>query len=178
MALKYGSTKTEFKGVNAFAPVGDYTYANNPPPTRPRHRFWLYHHIYAYETACPKCMGTGLGEAASHTTVGGMTIAELEGMYIRDLRDFFEHSPDLPGKQMTEEILQKLTCMDEVGLYHLALSRPIPTLSGGEIQRLFLASYIIAEMDSIIFVFDEPTIGLHEVEKNRLISIIKNLILK
>jgi excinuclease UvrABC ATPase subunit len=56
------------------------------------------------------------------------------------------------------------------------LSRPIPTLSGGEIQRLFLASYIIAEMDSIIFVFDEPTIGLHEVEKQKLIDIVQNLV--
>ena len=66
--------------------------------------------------------------------------------------------------------------MSDVGLYHLALSRPVPTLSGGEIQRLFLASYIIAEMDSIIFVFDEPTIGLHELEKDKLISIINNLV--
>ncbi|MDD4474242.1 MAG: excinuclease ABC subunit UvrA [Eubacteriales bacterium] len=124
---------------------------------------------------CPKCKGTGLGEAASHTTMGGKTISELESMYIRDLRKFFTEN-DLPGKRLTEEILLKLECMDDVGLHHLALSRPIPTLSGGEIQRLFLASYIIAEMDSIIFVFDEPTIGLHEVEKQKLISIIQNLI--
>ena len=66
--------------------------------------------------------------------------------------------------------------MIEVGLFHLALSRPIPTLSGGEIQRLFLASYIITEMDSIIFVFDEPTIGLHETEKENLIRIIRRLV--
>lgn len=125
--------------------------------------------------ACPKCKGTGLGEAASHTIVGGKTVSELEKMYIRDLRQFFAET-DLPGKRLTEEILLKLKCMDDVGLHHLALSRPIPTLSGGEIQRLFLASYIIAEMDSIIFVFDEPTIGLHEVEKQKLIGIIQNLI--
>ena len=66
--------------------------------------------------------------------------------------------------------------MIDVGLFHLALSRPLPTLSGGEIQRLFLASYIITEMDSIIFVFDEPTIGLHETEKENLIHIIRRLV--
>ena len=126
--------------------------------------------------SCPKCKGTGLGEAASHTTVGNNTISELESMYIRDLRGFFTDNPELPGKRLTEEILLKLECMDDVGLHHLALSRPITTLSGGEIQRLFLASYVIAEMDSIIFIFDEPTIGLHEVEKQKLISIIQNLI--
>jgi excinuclease UvrABC ATPase subunit len=124
---------------------------------------------------CLKCGGTGLGEAASHTTVCGKTICDFENMHIRDLRRFFTENA-IPGKRLTEEILLKLECMDDVGLHHLALSRPIPTLSGGEIQRLFLASYIIAEMDSIIFVFYEPTIGLHETEKHKLIAIIQNLI--
>ncbi|MCL2323636.1 MAG: ATP-binding cassette domain-containing protein, partial [Oscillospiraceae bacterium] len=70
----------------------------------------------------------------------------------------------------------KLECLVDVGLHHLALSRPVTSLSGGELQRLFLASYIIAEMDSIIFIFDEPTIGLHEIEKAKLIEIIQNLV--
>ena len=126
-------------------------------------------------STCRKCGGTGLGEAASRTTVSGKTIAELESLYIRDLRLFFARA-SLPGKRLTDEILLKLECMDDVGLHHLALSRPIPTLSGGEIQRLFLASYIIAEMDSIIFIFDEPTIGLHEIEIQKLIAIIQTLI--
>ena len=124
---------------------------------------------------CPKCHGTGLGVQAAHTTFGGMTITDLENMYINDLLEFLKGQFD--GKNpLLKEIISKLTCMVDVGLHHLALSRPVPTLSGGEIQRLFLASYIIAEMDSIIFVFDEPTIGLHEVEKENLIRIIKNLV--
>ena len=124
---------------------------------------------------CPKCNGSGLGEQATHTTINGKTITELDNMYIRDL---FEHlkKDKLSGTKLLKEILTKLECMIDVGLHHLALSRPLPTLSGGEIQRLFLASYIIAEMDSIIFIFDEPTIGLHEVEKQKLINIIQNLI--
>lgn len=78
----------------------------------------------------------------------------------------------------TQAYAEEATCpkCQGTGLYHLSLSRPLPTLSGGEIQRLFLASYIIADMDSIIFIFDEPTIGLHELEKEKLISIIKNLV--
>lgn len=124
---------------------------------------------------CPKCCGTGLGEQAAHTTFHGKTITELENMYIRDLYDFFSGFDD--GKNpLLGELKLKLSCMIEVGLFHLALSRPIPTLSGGEIQRLFLASYIITEMDSIIFVFDEPTIGLHETEKKNLIRIIRRLV--
>lgn len=124
---------------------------------------------------CPKCKGTGLGEQASHTYFHGRTITELEEMYIKDLYEFFKHCHD--GKNiLLQEIVAKLECMMEVGLHHLALSRPIPTLSGGEIQRLFLASYLITEMDSIIFVFDEPTIGLHESEKENLIRIIRRLV--
>lgn len=126
------------------------------------------------ERTCPKCGGTGLSEKASHTTFGGMTIDRLEDMYISDLHAFLDRNCD-GQNPLLKEILTKLTCMVNVGLHHLSLSRPVPTLSGGEIQRLFLASYLIAEMDSVIFVFDEPTIGLHETEKERLIRIIRRL---
>ncbi|WP_160689283.1 excinuclease ABC subunit UvrA [Clostridium sp. C2-6-12] len=126
---------------------------------------------------CPKCNGTGLGEQAINTTVGGKTITELENMYIKDLVEFLKVEKNkLSRGNLIGEILTKLECMVDVGLHHLSLSRPVPTLSGGEIQRLFLASFIIAEMDSIIFIFDEPTIGLHEIEKEKLINIIKNLV--
>lgn len=143
---------------------------------------------------CPKCGGTGLGEKASHTTFGGKNITELEEMYISDLLAFLKYVRDMeaaepvrksssaqsvkPGGStpLLNEIITKLQCMVDVGLHHLSLSRPVPTLSGGEIQRLFLASYMISEMDSIIFVFDEPTIGLHETEKQNLIRIIKKLV--
>lgn len=135
---------------------------------------WISKLTYVGYVPCPKCNGSGLGEQATHTTINGKTITELENMYISDLCLFLKKDA-LPTK-LLEEIIIKLECMIDVGLFHLALSRPVPTLSGGEIQRLFLASYIIAEMDSIIFIFDEPTIGLHEVEKQKLIDIIKNLI--
>lgn len=128
-----------------------------------------------HQVPCPKCNGSGLGEQVAHTTINGKTITQLENMYITGLYEFLKKD-NLSGTKLLKEILLKLECMIDVGLHHLALSRPVPTLSGGEIQRLFLASYIIAEMDSIIFVFDEPTIGLHEVEKQKLIDIIRNLI--
>ncbi|MCI8826394.1 MAG: ATP-binding cassette domain-containing protein [Lachnospiraceae bacterium] len=125
--------------------------------------------------SCPKCNGTGLGEQALHTTISGKNISELEEMYISRLLDFLKNA-DIKKSPLLEDLITKLSCMVEVGLHHLSLSRPLPTLSGGEIQRLFLASYILAEMDSVIFVFDEPTIGLHEIEKANLIRIIKRLI--
>lgn len=124
---------------------------------------------------CKRCEGTGLGREVAHTRIGGKTIVELQHMYLNELNEFLK---ELPGEKspLQKELEKKLTCLIEVGLHHLSLDRPVPTLSGGEIQRLFLSSYILAQMDSIIFIFDEPTIGLHEIEKANLISIIKKLI--
>lgn len=136
---------------------------------------WVSRLTCVRQMPCPKCGGTGLGLQASHTTFGGKNIAQLEDMYLRELLDFFREQGDARNP-LVKEIITKLSCMVDVGLHHLSLSRPVPSLSGGEIQRLFLAGYLIAEMDSMIFVFDEPTIGLHEIEKENLIRIIRRLV--
>ncbi|HKM34080.1 MAG TPA: ABC transporter [Lachnospiraceae bacterium] len=135
---------------------------------------WIIKVTCVEKKVCPKCNGTGLGREAAHTTFGGKTITELEAMNLDDLYHFFKNDSHdtLP---MLKEIITMLHCMCEVGLGHLSLDRRVPSLSGGEIQRLFLAAYLISEMDSLIFVFDEPTIGLHEKEKQNLIRIIKKL---
>lgn len=170
--LKYGdSGKSSFMGFIPWV----FHVTNGAFSTNSRLSHLLTEAGYMTKSSCPKCGGTGLGVHASSTTIGGKTISELENIYIKDLFDFLNTTP-LKRSPLLNEILTKLSCMVDVGLHHLSLSRPVPTLSGGEIQRLFLASYIIAEMDSIIFVFDEPTIGLHEVEKEKLILIIRNLV--
>lgn len=131
---------------------------------------------YVQIKTCPKCQGTGLGQEAMNVKLMNKTIADLEEMSIKEMHDFLSLNEEIKSLALGKDIISKLSCMIDVGLYHLSLSRPVPTLSGGEIQRLFLASYIIAEMDSIIFVFDEPTIGLHEVEKESLIKVLKTLV--
>lgn len=172
LLLKYGDQgQSKFPGIIPWITM----LANGVLSTSGRLASILADHGMMTRRICPKCLGTGLGEQAAHTTFHGKTITELENMYIRDLYDFFSGCDDSKNP-LLGELRLKLSCMIEVGLFHLALSRPIPTLSGGEIQRLFLASYIITEMDSIIFVFDEPTIGLHESEKENLIRIIRRLV--
>lgn len=128
-----------------------------------------------FREECRRCEGTGLGREAAHTKIGGRTITELGNMYLDDLLTFLERLP-IEKTPLQKELEKKLKCLCDVGLSYLSLNRTLPSLSGGEIQRLFLASYIIAEMDSIIFVFDEPTIGLHENEKQNLLRIIGKLI--
>ncbi len=173
LCLKYGdNTKFTFMG---FIPWIIHI-TNGALSSSGRLEYLLNKAGLMHKAVCSRCNGTGLGEQAAHTTYMGKTLHELEGMYIKELSAFLGSAKEEREKPLVRDILTKLNCMVDVGLHHLALSRPVPTLSGGEIQRLFLASYIIAEMDSIIFVFDEPTIGLHEVEKEKLIAIIKNLV--
>ncbi|MEO3946329.1 hypothetical protein [Gorillibacterium sp. CAU 1737] len=140
-----------------------------------RQRWLLSQAGILHKGSCPKCNGSGLGEQAAHTWIAGRTISELEQMPISELGEFLK-SAEIKPSQLLTEVMTKLDCLMDVGLHHLALARPIPTLSGGELQRLFLASTIIADMDSMIFVFDEPTIGLHEIEKQKLMDIIKGLV--
>lgn len=169
--LQYGDGKSKFYGYVPWITM----LTNGAFSTSGRLGALLTDAGFMEKKTCPKCGGTGLGEQASHTTYCGKTITELENMYISDLLAFFQGQTD-DTNLLVNEIMAKLLSLVEVGIGHLSLSRPIPTLSGGEIQRLFLASYMITEMDSIIFVFDEPTIGLHEVEKENLIRIIKRLV--
>lgn len=169
--LKYGDGGTS--GFDGYVPWINML-INEPSSTSGRPAAILRDEGMLEELECPKCHGTGLGEQAANTTFYGKTISELENMYIGDLLNFLKQHYD--GKNpLLKEIVTKLSCMADVGLSHLSISRPVPSLSGGEIQRLFLASYMIAEMDSIIFVFDEPTIGLHEIEKENLIRMIRKL---
>lgn len=168
MMFKYGDgTKSRYEGLIPWL-INAYKWSIG------KHN-WISKLECIRTCTCPKCNGTGLGVQGTNTYFGGKRITELEDMYISDLYEFLKNQ-SMESNPLLDDIITKLGCMIDVGLYHLSLSRPIPTLSGGEIQRLFLASYIIAEMDSIVFVFDEPTIGLHEVEKENLIKIIRNLV--
>ncbi|SDT57000.1 excinuclease ABC, A subunit [Paenibacillaceae bacterium GAS479] len=171
-ALKYGDNgKTKFHGIlsllqNGFK-RGELSGRQND----------FLQETYFMKHICPKCNGTGLGEQAMYTTIADRTITDLQHMYIRDLNELLRFEKDaFTTSPLIHDIIVKLDCMVDVGLHHLSLSRPVPTLSGGEIQRLFLATFVIAEMESIIFIFDEPTIGLHEIEKAKLIGIIQNLV--
>ena len=172
LLFKYGDGgKTRFSGVIGWVLQAFQWSAENNINN------WLSELKCVSFSDCPKCNGTGLGEQASNTHIGGKTIYQIENMYINDMYEFLKNI-EMKKTPLYEDLLIKLKCLIDVKLHHLALARSVPTLSGGEVQRLFLASYIITEMDSIIFIFDEPTIGLHEVEKENLINIIRNLVAK
>ena len=93
IALKYGSPKTKFKGVNSYAPTEDNTFEklNNTKKISERQKLFTFSQAYAEESICPKCKGTGLGIQGMYTTINGKNISELENMYINELLEFLEN---------------------------------------------------------------------------------------
>jgi excinuclease ABC A subunit len=129
---------------------------------------------------CPQCQGYRVGEEARRVTLGGKHIGQIGHMTIVELQAFLKALPTQQplsslGHNLIKEVLQKTHYLLHVGLGHLTLYRQMPTLSGGEIQRIFLTSHLDSKMDSLIYVLDEPTVGLHEVEKADLLEQIEAL---
>lgn len=129
---------------------------------------------------CPKCSGYRVGEEAREVLLGGKHIGELSRMTLADLSNFLNHLNNSGifsqlGLNILKEIMSKISGLINMRLGHLYLYRSMPTLSGGEIQRLFLNSHLESKMDSLIYILDEPTVGLHEYEKRELLKSIKEL---
>lgn len=127
------------------------------------------------EKNCESCQGARLKLAARHVKIHEMSLPELSQMTILRLHDFFEHLK-LTGakKQIAEkinaEILARLGFLNNVGLDYLTLSRSAETLSGGEAQRIRLASQIGSGLVGVMYVLDEPSIGLHQRDNQRLLE--------
>ncbi|MCD8048866.1 MAG: ATP-binding cassette domain-containing protein [Clostridia bacterium] len=126
-------------------------------------------------TDCPHCYGSGRGRIALESTIDGKNIVELEDMCVEDIAGLLSDC-EIEESALLADILERLNCLTEINLGYLSLSRSIPTLSGGEIQRLCLANYIFTDIDSLVFVFDEPSIGLHVTEKRKLVMMLRRLI--
>ena len=138
---------------------------------------------YRGYTTCPACGGRRLRSEALCVLVGGRTMADLCGLCVKDLRPFFDQLV-LPGEAgqkariLLGEIRSRLAYLDDVGLGYLTLDRQSRTLSGGESQRINLASALGSSLTSTLYVLDEPTVGLHPRDSQRLLKILHQLLAK
>ncbi|HEV2363431.1 MAG TPA: excinuclease ABC subunit UvrA [Caulobacteraceae bacterium] len=137
---------------------------------------------YQSETPCETCQGARLKPEALAVKVAGKNIAEVSGLAIRPARDWFASlENELSSKQMEiarrilKEINDRLRFLVDVGLEYLNLSRASGTLSGGESQRIRLASQIGSGLTGVLYVLDEPSIGLHQRDNARLLASLKGL---
>jgi len=135
---------------------------------------------YRGRTVCPECRGSRLRKEASYVTVGKKTLAELVGMPVNELRHFFEglkigKKDREVSDRLLKEIGSRLEFMCNVGLGYLTLNRLSSTLSGGESQRINLATSLGSSLVGSLYILDEPSIGLHSRDTDQLIGVLRSL---
>ncbi len=137
---------------------------------------------YVQYHVCPECNGTRLKKEALWFRIGGKNIGELAAMDLTELRDYLENvTGDMSERQkkiaaeILKEIRSRLGFLLDVGLDYLALNRGARTLSGGESQRIRLATQIGSKLVNVLYILDEPSIGLHQRDNRRLIEALRNL---
>ena len=145
---------------------------------------WMREEIGRYQSAapCPACLGERLRPEALSVKINNYTISDSARLSIRAARDWFEAVPKKLTKKQNEiavrilkEIRDRLQFLNDVGLDYLTLSRASGTLSGGESQRIRLASQIGSGLSGVLYVLDEPSIGLHQRDNERLLETLKRL---
>lgn len=135
---------------------------------------------YRGKTICPMCNGTRLKKEATWVKIGGMSITELVEMPIVNLKQWFDnlqlsdHDASI-AKRLLKEISNRLQFLLDVGLGYLTLNRPSNTLSGGESQRINLTTNLGSSLVGSVYILDEPSIGLHSRDTDRLIHVLREL---
>ena len=139
-----------------------------------------YYQEFVEEVSCPKCKGRRLSDMVLGVTVGGLNIDEICRLSVDKMLEFvenlsFNESDAKIAKEVLKEIKARLNFLVSVGLDYLNLARTAGTLSGGEAQRIRLATQIGSSLTGVLYILDEPSIGLHQRDNGKLIGTLKNL---
>jgi excinuclease ABC subunit A len=151
------------------------------PNLERRYRETDSHHIreeikhYMNFRRCPECNGAKLNTASRSVKVGGLAIHQAAARSVSNTRTFFqdlqlEGKKEIIGRRILKEIIERLGFLENVGLSYLTLDRAANTLSGGESQRIRLATQIGSKLTGVLYVLDEPSIGLHQRDNQRLLK--------
>ena len=135
---------------------------------------------YMSNIPCPECKGRRLKREALAVTINGLNIAEISEMPVRDAHSFFaqlklSEKQQIIARQILKEVQSRLGFLKDVGLDYLTLSRNACTLSGGEAQRIRLATQIGSSLVGVLYILDEPSIGLHQCDNRKLLGTLKHL---
>lgn len=139
-----------------------------------------YYDQFFHDVECPDCHGQRLNRDALAVTVGGINISEFCSMSVANALDFteglrFDGGEAIVAQEIIKEIKSRLGFLKSVGLEYLTLSRRSGSLSGGEAQRIRLATQIGSSLTGVLYILDEPSIGLHQRDNTKLIATLKNL---
>ncbi|PWH85170.1 excinuclease ABC subunit UvrA [Brumimicrobium oceani] len=182
-AILYGREATrnsQGKNVASFEGIIDFLTRHIEEKTSAKITRWAQ--SFMNKKRCPTCEGSRLKKEAHYFEIEGQHIGQLVEMDIDELAHFFEKLPKklsksemTIGKEILKEINDRLSFILSVGLNYLTLNRSARTLSGGEGQRIRLATQIGSELMNVLYVLDEPSIGLHQRDNTRLIESLKHL---
>lgn len=164
----------------AFEGIANFIAKQNDEQSSPTIEKWIQG--FMNKVDCPTCHGTRLKKEALHFKIDDKNIAQLSEMGIIELRDWFsgienrlDSKQNIIGKEVLKEIQSRINFLLDVGLDYLALNRSSKSLSGGEAQRIRLATQIGSQLVGVLYILDEPSIGLHQRDNVRLINALKNL---
>lgn len=137
---------------------------------------------YVVSQTCPECNGTRLKKESLYFKIAGKNIAELSLKSVKDLNEWFKNiegqlseRQNLIAQEILKEIRKRIQFLSDVGLEYLTLNRLVKTLSGGESQRIRLATQIGTQLTGVLYILDEPSIGLHQRDNQKLIEALKSL---
>ncbi|MCX7844681.1 MAG: excinuclease ABC subunit UvrA [Candidatus Bipolaricaulota bacterium] len=171
----YGKTRTYYRPFEGVIPYLEAAYREAMSEE-------AREEIEQYMSAlpCPECKGARLRPEALAVTVGGKNIWEVTKLTVREALEFFENlklteREEMIAHQILKEIKNRLSFLVDVGLDYLTLDRPANTLAGGEAQRIRLATQIGSQLTGVLYVLDEPSVGLHPRDNARLIATLKRL---
>ncbi|GAA4422903.1 excinuclease ABC subunit UvrA [Pontibacter saemangeumensis] len=170
---KKGNYVVEFEGIIHFLKGQMESDSDNI-------RTWI--EDFTQTTVCPECNGYRLKKESLHFKIDGKNIGELSVLDITKLAAWFEGLEDrmnerqnVIARELLKEIRKRIGFLLDVGLDYLSLHRPVRTLSGGESQRIRLATQIGTQLVGVLYIMDEPSIGLHQRDNERLINALKDL---
>jgi excinuclease ABC subunit A len=164
----------------AFEGIASFIVKQNDEQSSPTIEKWIQG--FMNKVDCPTCHGSRLKKEALHFKIDSKNISELAEMGISELRDWFiniekriDKKQNTIAKEVLKEIRTRIDFLLDVGLDYLSLNRSSRTLSGGEAQRIRLATQIGSQLVGVLYILDEPSIGLHQRDNVRLINALKNL---
>ena len=136
-------------------------------------------HDFGVDTVCTSCGGSRIRSVWAAVKIGNLGIAELAALTIHDMARYLEGlefvgtRAELVGRPIVTEILSRLSFLEQLGLGYLGVDRRVETLSGGEAQRVRLASQLGSNLRGVCYILDEPTIGLHPSDNQKLLDSLK-----
>ncbi len=164
----------------AFEGIANFIIKQNDEQSSPTIEKWIQGFMNKVE--CPLCHGTRLKKESLHFKIDEKNISELSNMGIGELKEWFkgiekrlDNKQNIIAKEVLKEIRTRIDFLLDVGLDYLTLNRSSRTLSGGEAQRIRLATQIGSQLVGVLYILDEPSIGLHQRDNVRLINALKNL---